>query len=343
MGNKQPANIKDEYLAGKSLIPSEARFKRNPKGHVIGDIGNATRGLLTPKEDQRKVWGVFSKEQTCTHSCITCLLEAKWEGDAKDYVILGTGFLIGDLNSENEGVIRKTPTGYSVIQSKWLLTAAHNIFNEKYGICSNVRIRVPNPLEYHKHRAAQPMLDPNADRYRDRRFENSYATDIFVHPSFEHCADPFEGTDIGLIKLDQSFTRVGLSLGKFDHDWSAEVLVVGGYPAQKERQYHLYVCSSRYRRLDDNKIVDTKYGFKKIEETRDGCALIYYSNQVTSGQSGGPISGYTNKDKPGFIVGLHVNEGEDGDVNTGTFITPIIRQWIQTVQSGMKRGMNLVE
>eukprot|EP00494_Astrolonche_serrata_P023579 UN23837 len=177
---------------------------------------------------------------------MTCVIEVKWKQE-KDIVVVASGFLIGDLSSKDEGVVKKTKHGYTIIKSKWVITAGHVIYNDKHGMCDEIRIRMPNVANYHKHRVRKIPYD-GKDPDRNKRFTNCKGTPM-IHPTYQKSPDPFGGADLGLIKLDSAVQRVGLPIRIVEDDWKPDVLTVGGYPGQQNRAYHLHVSSSRYKNI----------------------------------------------------------------------------------------------
>lgn len=318
----------DEFVEAKYLVAASSVLKRAPEDRLT--IVDRTRGLRSNK-DSRKVWGVLPGGDA-THSSMTCVVEARWDAEP-DVVVLGSGFLIGDVN-DNQSVVSISTSGYAKIRSCWVLTAGHCIYHEEHGLCTHVRIRMPKPDVYHMHRAILPMETHKDDPKRPRRFKDVWGK-ATVFPGYAKNPDPFAGENIGLIKLNTTMTRPGLKLKVVPFDWKPSVLTVGGYPGQVEKCYHLLVSTGRYKRLSNNEIVDTKYRFDRIEEKGEGKGLIYYTNQVTAGQAGGPVSGYTD-DRPGSIIGVHSNEGMD-ELNSGTLLTQEILDWVAEIQDEVKK------
>jgi len=244
--------------------------------------------------------------------------------------------LIGKCG-ESEDEIEKTMQGYSRITSEWVLTAAHCVYHPHHGLAQAVRVRIPDVLKYQNNRSHLPMLD-GRDKNRNRRFLTLEGRPV-IHPSYVRSPDSFSGQDLALVKLSQYVERVGLPLHSVNLDFNPDVLVVGGYPAELKRQYHLHVSASRYVNMQDKSNIDTQFRFKRVSSAENGYAMIYYNNQVTPGQSGGPISAYMYGNKPGAVIGIHCNEDDlnDGE-NSGTLITREVYAWICKIQQGDSRS-----
>jgi len=344
MGNRAPQKAADDdpFFADSLIVPAMANLKRDPTQKLgIGD--NTPRGLLGTS-DERKMWGVFEDENLSTHANSTVVIEAKWECDdiagVSSVIVLGSGVLIGDLSKDASGLLEKTEAGYVHIASEWILTAGHCIFHPQKGLAQEVRVRIPNVMKYQENRSKLPMLD-GADPGKNERFLTVQGMPI-AYPRFVESPDSLSGQDVALIRLTNVVQRIGLPLRDVPFDYVPDVLAIGGYPAQQNRCYHIHVSSSRYVRLRDQKDVDTKFKFNGIDDCGEGFAMVRYSNQATPGQSGGPISAYTDGDegdRPGTIIGIHCNEDDrvSGE-NSGTLLTESILNWIVQTQRGDSRS-----
>jgi len=343
MGNQieKKAIESDPFFEDSLVVPAVANLKRDPT-QKLGNDDKCPRGLLG-ETDQRVLWQVFDRAEHAkqTHANSTVVVEAKWECDDVDgvsaVVMLGSGVLVGNCLLNESGVVDEYETGYGCVATQWVLTAGHCIYHPQKGLPQEIRVRIPDVMKYNANRADLPMLD-GMDANRNERFL-TLVGEPFVHPRYLESPDSFSGQNIALIKLSNMVERVGLPIQVAEMDYAPDVLTVGGYPAQAKTAYHLHVSSSRYHNMKTGTFVDTDFKCQGVDEMGDGFAIIRYSNQVTPGQSGGPISGYSDSERPGRLVGIHCNEDDrvKGE-NSGTLITEQVMAWIVQTQSTDSRS-----
>jgi len=327
--------VEDDFLGSGYWVPF------NGKG--------SDEGLAEGEDDERERAPVKSGEDPpydlTTNSSMVCI-ETRYMANGKKMIGFGTGFLIDDpkfpIVPDGSGGSRKR-----LQQSRFILTAAHCVWRSGK-VKDKISIYVPNPETYDKNQP--PMIQGKyaAQHGSFHRInidvvegDNVEGANVFVHSIYKEYG---RFVDIALIVLDEPIQSVMCDIAPIAHDVTVNRIGVTGYPGDRDKRFVLYMSNSHTDAMVPNNPPRQVEKLKTFELNGEVFGRVTYTNQTTSGQSGGRVTMVLEGEEEEKVYAVH-NFGSltKLGLNGGALITQAIYDWIRNCQNRYYEEKDAVE